>query len=89
MENKKLTEEELKSLQEINARYANVISSLGESELFLYGLQDQLKRAEEEKKGLIADYVSLKEKSDQLSAKLTEKYGSGRIDLQTGVIESV
>jgi hypothetical protein len=89
MENKKLTEEELKSLQEINARYANVISSLGESELFVYGLQEQLKKAEEEKKGLITDYLSLKEKSDQLSAKLTEKYGSGRIDLQTGIIESV
>ncbi len=89
MEEKQLTPEELQELKELNTRYSTVISNLGECEIFMTGLQDQLARAMEEKKGFLSDFQSLKVKSDDLYNKLTEKYGSGRINLDTGKIESV
>jgi len=89
MEEKQLTEQELVELRELNTRYSTVISNLGECEIFITGLQDQLNRAQEEKTGFISDFKSFKAKSDELYTKLTEKYGSGRINLDTGKIETV
>lgn len=86
MEEKQLTSDELQELKDINSRYTTVVSNLGECEIFMTGLQDQLTKAFEEKKGFLSDFQSLKQKSDELYNKLTEKYGSGRIDLDTGKI---
>lgn len=87
METKQLTQEELQELKELNNRYSTVVSYLGETEIFVAGLQEQLNKALEDKKGFLSDFQSLKEKSNELYTKLTEKYGSGKINLDTGEIE--
>lgn len=87
MEKKQLTEEELKELREINDRYAKLISYFGECELSIYNLNEQISKVTQEKEGILSDFKSLKEKNDALFSSLSEKYGTGRIDLETGFIE--
>lgn len=85
---KKLTEEQLTELRELNANYAKLMSNLGEVELILSDLESQVERVKAEKQGLFSDYKTLREKSDALYAKLSEEYGSGKIDIETGIIHS-
>lgn len=85
---KKLSEEHLKELRDLNANYAKLLSSLGEVELILSDLEGQVERVKAEKQGLFSDYKTLKEKSDSMYTKLSEEYGSGKIDLETGIIHS-
>ena len=87
MEKKKLTDEELQELKTINFRYAKLVNDLGECELLISSVSSQMNKAYEEKDGLLSDFKSLKEKNDALFASLAEKYGTGRIDLETGNIE--
>jgi len=85
---KKLTEEELTELRELNSSYTKLLSSLGEVELILSDLESQVERVKAEKQGLFSDYKTIREKSDTLYAKLSEQYGSGKIDIETGIIHS-
>jgi uncharacterized protein YdcH (DUF465 family) len=89
MEKKQLTQQELEELKNINARYAKLVTDLGECELLITSINGQMAKASKDKEELLADFASLKEKNDNLFASLTEKYGTGRIDLETGVIEEV
>jgi len=86
MDNNKLSTEELEELREVNDLYTKLIRNLGESELLISDLEAQLNAVTEQKKGFFSDYRTIKEKSDSLYQTLSEKYGSGRIDLETGVI---
>ena len=86
MDNNKLSTEELEELREVNDLYTKLIRNLGESELLISDLEAQLNAVTEQKKGFFSDYRTIKEKSDNLYQTLSEKYGSGRIDLETGVI---
>jgi hypothetical protein len=83
---KKLTEEQLTELKELNLSYTKLLTNLGEVELVLSDLNSQVKNVEKEKEGRFSDFKTIKEKSDALYNKLSEEYGSGKIDLETGVI---
>jgi hypothetical protein len=83
---KKLTEEQLTELKELNLSYTKLLTNLGEVVLVLSDLNSQVKNVEKEKEGLFSDFKTIKEKSDALYNKLSEEYGSGKIDLETGVI---
>jgi len=87
--NKELTKEELESLKEVNTRYNNLLVSVGELEISLEDANARVTAIKAEKVNLMADYSSLKTKSEELSNKLVEKYGPGRIDIETGKIESI
>ncbi len=83
---KKLTEEQLTELKELNQNYTKLLTNLGEVELILTDLKTQAEKMEKEKEGLFSDFRTIKEKSDALYNKLSEEYGSGKIDLETGII---
>ena len=69
---KKLTDEELQSLRNIKAEYDNLALILGDLEI-------QKFRAFEAQKAVF-------EKEENLAKTLTEKYGSGTINVETGEI---
>lgn len=87
--NKQLTNEELETLKEVNTRYNNLVISVGELEIALEEVGNKASALKAEKVNLMADYNSIKTKSEELSNKLVEKYGPGRIDIETGKIESM
>lgn len=85
---KKLSTEELTELKEINETYQKIVANLGECEIILKDIETKKHSILKEKEGVLYDYKSVKEKSEVLQTKLLEKYGSGKINIETGDIES-
>ena len=73
----KFTEEELKSLQELQGTYNQITLAFGQLSLSRLGLDGQ----EEQLKTTLAD---TRTKENELAKLLTEKYGKGSLDISTG-----
>jgi hypothetical protein len=78
-ETKKLTEEELTEIKQIKTEYTNLIMALGEVELQKSDIYKQ-------KANLLNIQNQLIERENKLAKELTEKYGNGSINLDTGEI---
>jgi DNA repair exonuclease SbcCD ATPase subunit len=79
MEKKVLTEEEITSLRNLNAQQNNILAGLG-------SLEYRITLLENNKAALKAQIAELEQASAELGAQLTEKYGNGALDLETGEI---
>lgn len=88
-ENRELTSQELSELRELNSKYNTIVFSLGEAEIVIRELEEKLEKAKMEQTYLMSDYTTLKQQSEALTAKLSEKYGSAKVDLDTGKIEPI
>ena len=88
-EEKVLSPEEVSQLRELNQKYSDLISSVGELEIKLDLLEQKKKEFSEEKKLLLSDYSKLKERETELTNQLLNKYGEGKIDLESGKIELI
>ena len=77
-ENIKFTDEELKSISEIRTAYAEITNRFGQIQLTKYNLQKQEEQAE-------IDFESVKVKEQEVLQGITEKYGPGTLDPNTGV----
>jgi hypothetical protein len=77
---KQLTAEELEDIKSIKQEYSNLALSLGEIELSINNLNDQ-------KQYFLEIHKQLIEKENELAKILNEKYGTGTINIETGVIE--
>jgi hypothetical protein len=77
MENKKLTEQQLKQIRDIQQRYQNATQELGSIEI--------QKLALEEKRSTVEEYLSEAKYLEQTLAQEIEKeFGKGTINLETG-----
>jgi hypothetical protein len=76
---KKLTTEELETIKSIKIEYNNLAVSLGELEL-------QKANIEKDKQALLLQSAQLSEKESVLAKQLSDKYGNGTINLDTGEI---
>ena len=74
----KFSDDELKSISEIRTSYAEITNRFGQIELTKYNLQKQTEQAE-------IDFESIKIKEQEILQKITEKYGPGTLDPNTGV----
>jgi len=79
MENKFLTQEEIQSLQDLRSRQSSLINSLGQIEY-------QIAVLDLEKSNLKSLIKNLELDNENLGKVLTEKYGNGNINLETGEI---
>jgi hypothetical protein len=85
----KLTSEELEEIKELNKQYGEIISSLGENEIKTSDTYVKLSDLKKEKESIISEYTSMKIKSEKLHSILLYKYGSGKIDFNTGQVEII
>ena len=74
----KFSEDELKQISEIRTAYAEITNRFGQIQLTKYNLQKQEEQAE-------IDFESIKIKEQEILQKITEKYGPGTLDPNTGV----
>tara|TARA_B100000287_G_C20658598_1_gene789391 strand:+ start:1706 stop:1993 length:288 start_codon:yes stop_codon:yes gene_type:complete len=84
----KFTEEELKSLEELQKGYLDVQSKFGQVVIARINLKkqnDKLNLFEEETN---KNFEDLQNKEKELVSGLTEKYGEGSLDVNTGVFSS-
>jgi len=74
----KFSDDELKSISEIRTSYAEITNRFGQIQLTKYNLQKQEEQAE-------IDFESIKVKEQEVLQGITEKYGPGTLDPNTGV----
>lgn len=84
---KDLLPEEVTELKQLSERYSNIVRELGEKDLEIYELEEKLDEFKRDKTLLFSDYVILKTQNEELTNKLIDKYGEGKINLETGKIE--
>tara|TARA_R110000868_G_scaffold183975_8_gene425397 strand:+ start:34 stop:327 length:294 start_codon:yes stop_codon:yes gene_type:complete len=77
MENTKLSQEELQSIQQLQEKNRAIVIEFGEIELIKLNLE---RRAENAKKFL----AELREEENTFGKELSDKYGDGTVDLSTG-----
>lgn len=78
MEQLKLSQEELNTLTELQSQQNEIIANLGQLEYSIQLLELQ-------KEGLTEQIEKLKESENKIGKELTEKYGNGSIDLNSGL----
>lgn len=76
---RKLTENELQKVIDINSQYSSLFIELGQVS---YRIDQDLKT----KEFLTSKIASIQTQEEALAKELNEKYGKGSIDLNTGVI---
>ena len=73
----KFTEEELKSLQELQGTYNQITLAFGQLTLSRQAL-------DEREEGLKTTLADTRNKENELAKELTEKYGKGSLNIETG-----
>lgn len=84
---KQLTAEELKQLQNLQSLYSKLYFDLGQAEINIEILNEQLERAKTEKKYFFVDLKKIQLDEEAFAKTLNEKYGKGTIDINTGEIK--
>ena len=79
---KKLLQEEIDTLKNLQTRQLDIASSLGRVE---YNLQ----LLELQKEQIIEDLENLKKEEEKVGAELSKKYGNGSIDIDQGTFTKV
>jgi hypothetical protein len=79
METKKLTEEEITQITTLQQKKEVLINELGQIELVKFNLKERENKAKE-------FYDELLIEETTVAKELTDKYGSGKINLDTGEI---
>ena len=74
----KFTEEELKSLSDLQQSYQRITNSYGQIALAKHNLDEQETAVKEE-------FVKTRQQEQTLLNQITEKYGPGQLNPQTGV----
>jgi len=85
-EAKKLTEEEITQIKEMQTQYNKFVFELGSVEAQLSDMASHRITMETEKSSIIGDLKSLNVREKELLTTLQEKYGVGNINIETGEI---
>ena len=81
----KFTEEEMKSLRELQDSYTQKQAELGQVSVQRILLNQQLDVLEEKQTFLENEYKKIQQQEQDLVKKLNEKYGTGQLDPESGV----
>jgi uncharacterized Rmd1/YagE family protein len=81
----KFTEEELQSLQELSTKSNEITNRFGQLAIAKINLEKQSEAVEEEEFKLHEELENLKKEEQETLQSITEKYGPGSLDPQTGV----
>ena len=85
----KFTQQEIDSLMNLKQSYANVELSLGKLEVARMQTEQRLDNIENDKLRLENSYVEIQANEAQIVGELTEKYGVGNLDVNTGTFTPV
>ena len=74
----KFTDDELKSIEQLRSEYVNITNRFGQIALTKYNIERQEEQAE-------TDFEAIRAKEQNVLNGITEKYGPGTLDPNTGV----
>jgi hypothetical protein len=81
----KFTEEELKSLGDLQVKYNTVTNKFGQVAIAKLNFEKQKESIEDEEFKITEELESVRAEEQTLLNDITEKYGPGQLDPQTGV----
>ena len=81
----KFTEDELKSVGDLQVKYNTVTNKFGQLAIAKLNIEKQQEALEEEEFKVHEELESTRNEEQELLSKITEKYGPGTLDPQTGV----
>ena len=82
---KKFTQEELDSIKKIQTKYQSLGISLVQLEILKKSIYAEMDKARDSEEKVKEEITKASEEEEQLSKALSEKYGMGTLDLQSGV----
>ena len=82
---KKFTQEELDSIKKIQTKYQSLGISLVQLEILKKSIYAEMDRVRDSEEKVKEEITKTSEEEEQLSKALSEKYGIGTLDLQSGV----
>jgi uncharacterized protein YnzC (UPF0291/DUF896 family) len=85
----KLTEQEIQTIQDLRTQYANATAQMGQLAVERMLVNQQLKRLNELEEKFQAEYLATQANEEKFAKDITEKYGNGDINLETGVFTAV
>lgn len=80
----KLTEQEVQKVQELQNNYATITAQLGQLKIEMILVNEQLKRLTELENTFTAKYLSIQTDEETFAKQISEKYGDGDINIETG-----
>ena len=83
---KKLTEEEIVKIKEMQSQYNKFVFELGSIEAQLAEMATHKAFMDSEKSNVLNDIKKLTEREKELLTSLQEKYGTGNINIETGEV---
>ena len=84
-DDKKFTEEEMKSLRDLQDSYTKKQAELGQVSVQRILLNQQLDNLDQRQSHLEKEYVQVQQQERDLVKELNEKYGAGQLDPESGV----
>ena len=81
----KFTQEELNSIEQLKNNYSSITNALGNLEISRIQTEKRLDMLYNEKLSLETQYEQIIQTENNLINTLTEKYGQGNLDINTGV----
>ena len=83
---KKLTQDELKQLTELQNGYSKIYFEIGQLEIEKRLLEEKIQSLKTSQEYLFSDIKKIQENEVLLATDLNNKYGRGTIDINTGEI---
>ena len=83
-ESKKFTQEEIEQIDNLQTQNNRIIFDLGQVELQMFLLNEELKNQQEKKSTLQIQFKNSQQEERDLVTKLNKKYGTGTVDINTG-----
>jgi len=81
----KFTEQEMQSINQLSAKSNNITNRFGQLAIAKINLEKQSEAVEEQEFKLHEELEALKKEEQETLNKITEKYGPGQLDPQSGV----
>lgn len=89
MEKIKLTEQELQQIQDLRMKYANIAAQLGQLKVEQILVNKQVSQLNELESRFTKEYEQTQTEEEQFAKAITEKYGIGDVDLESGIFTPV
>ena len=89
MEKVTLSAEELKQLHDLKKSYDEIVITLGQLDVQKHFLQEKIEKITTEQHNHHSTIVVLQQKEEEIGKVLTDKYGSGDINIETGEFTSI
>jgi len=81
----KFTEDELKSLADLQVKYNSVTNKFGQLAIAKLNIEKQSEALEDEEFKVHEELEATRSEEQKILTEITEKYGPGQLDPQTGV----